>query len=288
MPSPQLLETGPVFIDSKMRTRYVDWFFEEGKKMGFDAETAAIAINILERSVSSGIGRTKPEFLLAMYVCFDLAARAHEEVRMNHAAQNCKKYKHDAQTMESKVLQCKYVKWRVHPVTTHCLSRNIMLVFPASCEAIADQREEDVETLLEIAAGEYEHLDDLPSTIAFAAVLASTRVCNSPVEMVWNLARSLPALNHKRISICEEKMLQLLLFGEDDAISKSPTGIDDVETIRTPQPISSKMPTLPTSPSSPAKRQHITTFYQNNMLANANCNKRACTHSQLLRPVPVQ
>jgi hypothetical protein len=285
MPSPQLLETGPAFIDAKVRTVYVDWFFEAGKKMGFDAETPAIAINILERSVGSGIGRTKPDFLLAMYVCFDLAARAHEEVRINYPGQSCKVAKHNAQTMESKVLQCKYVKWRVHPVTTHCLSRNIMFVIPASSKVIADQREQDVETLLEIAAGEYEHLNDLPSTIAFAAVLASTRVCNLPVETLWNLARSIPALNHKRILICEEMMLQLLLFGEDDVIAKSPTGIDDIETIRTLQPISSMNLMLPTCPSTQAKRQHSTAFYQENMMTNANCNKRACTHTQLLRPV---
>ena len=212
-----------------LRTKYVDWFFNENKKMGFDTNTAAIAINILERYMSSK-KLSKAEILMGLYGSLSLAARTHEGVRVSFSKGTKGMFTQtDIEMTEAAILQS--ISWRVHPVTPHCIARNVMILLPPCSDDAMQLRHEDVDTLLEISIGGHELRGDAPSTIAFAAILATNAFYNLTNERVWNIAREIvPDLDVARIVACSEAMEQLLgFFGDETAEEEgyiSPTGVD--------------------------------------------------------------
>jgi hypothetical protein len=237
MPIPTFLSTvqDNAFITPRLRTQYVDWFYDENEKMGFDCETPAIAINYLERYLS--IKRVnKQELLIAMYASFLLAIRVHESVLVAMSSANSNEPSMDhVKMMEADILQA--ISWRVHPVTSYCIARNVLALLPFCKEPLSHQRQEDVEILLYFTVGQYDLLHETPATLALAAILAATLYSSLPTQSVWDLIRDIGScIDCDHVNASSKELLKILTLYDEPAAeclserenTESPTGVEDI------------------------------------------------------------
>ncbi len=185
--------------------------------MGFDCETANIGLNYLERYLS--IEKVDKEKLrVAMYACFSLAACVHENVRvgMSSTTRSAPSV-YAVKRMEAYIL--KLISWRVHPVTSHCIARNVLALLPVCKESLSHQRHEDVEMLLYAAAGQYNLVHETPAMLALAAVLAATMYSNLPKQPVWDLMGDVGLLriNCDCLNEISDEMIMLLKLYDEPA-----------------------------------------------------------------------
>jgi hypothetical protein len=226
------------FMTPGLRMQYCDWLYEETEKLGLDCETAAIALNFLERYLSLQ-KVNKQELLLAMHSSFSLSMRVHNSARviMQPSDDPHEPTPKDVNMMEAHILET--INWRVHPVTSYAIARNALRVLPPCRAALKHQRQEDVDMLLYAANGHYYLLCETPSTLAFAAVLASTFYSDLSVQSVWDLIKHLGAsVSDCRVKIISEEMLKLLTMYDNDPPAAplldrkinagSPTGVEDL------------------------------------------------------------
>jgi len=234
------------FMTPNLRAQCVDWFFDETEKMKFDLDTAAIGLNVMERYMSLRELTSKQEMLLALYSSFSLAARIHENVLVQcwdsksgaAASTGRGPSRDDVKLMETDILDT--ISWRMHPVTPHLVARNVLALLPQTNDRLEQQRMDDVDTLLFIATRQHSLLHDSPSTIAFAAVLASSAYSKLSTVLLWDLVDSIDEIDRSRVS-AQCKDMEDLLNLDDDVLAtpsvtassrcqyqdrESPTGID--------------------------------------------------------------
>ncbi len=232
MPNSTFLSTvqDNAFITVQLRSQYVDWFYDENEKMGFDCETSNIALNYLERYLS--IKKVnKQELLAAIYACFSLASRVHESALVVLSSTHSSEPSMDTlKLMEADILHA--ISWRVHPVTSYCIARNVLALLPVCRECLSHQRQEDVEMLLCIAAGQYELVHETPVMLALAAVLAATMYSSLITQPIWDLIRDVGLrIDCDRLNESSNEMLKLLKLYDEPAErvnTESPTGVQDI------------------------------------------------------------
>ncbi len=212
--------------------------------MGFDCETANIGLNYLERYLS--IEKVDKEKLrVAMYACFSLAACVHENVRvgMSSTTRSVPSV-YAVKRMEAYIL--KLISWRVHPVTSHCIARNVLALLPACKESLSHQRQEDVEMLLCAAAGQYNLVHETPAMLALAAVLAATIYSNLPKQPVWDLMGDVGLrINCDCLNERSDEMIMLLKLYDEPAERVQGICFDEQHAAPLPYPLVPEGASLP-------------------------------------------
>ena len=123
--------------------------------------------------------------------------------------------------METDILST--ISWRMHPVTAHLVARNVLELLPSTKDDLQNKRMDDVDMLLFIATRRHNLLQDTPSTIAFAAVLAASAYWNVSTEYLWGFVEGIDECDHSRVSAHCKEIESLLNFdyGTVDPICQS-------------------------------------------------------------------
>lgn len=174
------LPTGTVTpVDGACRQVMANWCCEIAVFCKYERETVAIALNMLDRWMSTPDGfrilLDRNLYQLASMTALYTAVKVHEQEAMDPAlVSSLSRGVHSAQaveTMEARMLQA--LQWRVNPPTAMSYVRLAMNIVPGHLLAVAEREtiQEIARFQLEQSVTEYEFCRYSPSTMALASLL---------------------------------------------------------------------------------------------------------------------
>ena len=208
--SPSIPPSVNGIVDVDCREKMCEWCFQIVDHCQFQRETATIAMNLLDRYLSSdtigdSVLNDRGTYQLAAMACLYTAVKIHEPVAIssdNMAKLSKGVYtKEQLEIMESTLLGA--IEWRLHPVTsiTFCQyivellspNRHLMSTDPTAKDLVGQNGGlDDVtkETLLELArmqcelaVSEYDLCLESSSSIAFAAIMNAIHCMDLPLRV---------------------------------------------------------------------------------------------------------
>lgn len=181
---PQEVANGPLHdttVDIDCRSKMAAWCYQVIDFCKFNRETAAIALNYLDRYMLTEAGvatrQDRSEFQLVAMTCLYTAVKIHEPEAMDPkliATLSRGAYTTDqVEAMEMSILSA--LKWRVNPPTALSFCRQFLNLIPADVvdQSMRESAYDITKFQTELAVSEHDFCTVPASTIAFGSLMNS-------------------------------------------------------------------------------------------------------------------